>query len=889
MWRGWSWLLIAVLVFAGLPARPQTPEPADPAPDASVRLWLVPTESQTDRHIELTVKHKPEYRAEQTIVFDCLLHANATRGDHIVAFDILDRQGEPVYQGRIPLDVRPGENPCRFTWDAAPAPDGIYTARIALHRDWGVTSARQDIAITKLTSANVQAAVDAADAAVRGVREALDASGQAQTLSYPAVRAAVATDAVTLARSSFRKGDWRRADDLARYVIRAVDSVRAQITFAALTPELTGDLPRPDLSVVTARDGAFYADDCPLFLVGAHGVDPASSSALAKLRQYGLNLAVTEVSPRITLPDTGKDGDIASVLDPLFRNARRHNIAVACEFSPEDLDEWILKRWPAITQSLSSGGIDLNHPRAREAVRNHIRILLTYLAQQKMVAGVCLADRPAFMFDSEDVRRQFIQAVTEQYQERQAVNRAWRTRLRNLNEIEILWDYRRASYQYEWQSFHQRLGAQYLGWLRSTAGQTAPRVPAYIKLADNAFQEGESRLGIDRESLAGLMDFTGCAVACAQDDPGYALGFPQVSAHYALLRSFAPQSPVLNSEATLLLNRNASCDEAFRFVHAAVWQGAVAGMNAIAVPWSAPTRPNDPFRRVSLRETPEAADALAVAALDLNRLVDVVLAFQQAPAEVAVVWSAPSKIYENGDPFLASAWRAYEGCSLFGHKVRFMSENQIVAGGLQGVRALVLPQAMSLSEPAFQAIDAYVTGGGALIRGARPAPYDDRGSSRHDVIPFTAQTILITGPDSPTAYLHAMDAVHSRGVLESIPRPVNEFGYPIEGVLTRYVRVGDAEFLFAVNIRKTPVVVPLFGGPRTGRDVIQGRAVAFPETLAPLEVMLARLDPLPDVVAEVLSSAEPAGIPQAAVEPIPEPEPPPQPPAPTARTLHHRP
>jgi hypothetical protein len=99
--------------------------------------------------------------------------------------------------------------------------------------------------------------------------------------------------------------------------------------------------------------------------------------------------------------------------------------------------------------------------------------------------------------------------------------------------------------------------------------------------------------------------------------------------------------------------------------------------------------------------------------------------------------------------------------------------------------------------------------------------------------------------DTPTVFLHALDAAYVFGILPPIPRTINNYGYPLEGVKSRYVQYDGQEYLYVTNLRPEPVKAYLFGGTREGRDLIRGRNVRFPLTLAPLDPMLVRLGPPP--------------------------------------------
>jgi len=241
-------------------------------------------------------------------------------------------------------------------------------------------------------------------------------------------------------------------------------------------------------------------------------------------------------------------------------------------------------------------------------------------------------------------------------------------------------------------------------------------------------------------------------------------------------------------------------------------------------------------------DRPETTEAFAAACLNINRLAPIVAAFQRAPADILVLFSEASKIFDDGKPHLKSARYAYEGCSFSGYNVRFITDQQCAQSGLTGVKVLVLPETPAVPSDTFAALLAYVKSGGAVARVRTPIPYDEKGRSRREVLPNTANTVLVRGLNLPTEYLHAMDAAIVLGSLPTIPRTINAYGYRVEGVKTRYIEYGGERYLYLVNLRKTEITCYLAGSLQTGRDLILGRAVAFPQRVAPLDPMLIRFD-----------------------------------------------
>jgi hypothetical protein len=157
---------------------------------------------------------------------------------------------------------------------------------------------------------------------------------------------------------------------------------------------------------------------------------------------------------------------------------------------------------------------------------------------------------------------------------------------------------------------------------------------------------------------------------------------------------------------------------------------------------------------------------------------------------------------------------------------------------------VVLPETPAISDRAFDALSAFADKGGSIIRTGTPIPYDEHGRSRHGVIRNTGKTLLVRDFNQSTEYLHEMDAAIMLGYLPSIPRVVNEFNFPLEGVKSRFVECDGKQYLYVLNLRRGSVIAHMVAqGCHTGRDLIVGRNVSFPLQIASMEPMLIQLDP----------------------------------------------
>ncbi|MDX9975484.1 MAG: hypothetical protein RBU21_21035 [FCB group bacterium] len=853
--------LFAALLLPVLASAQTDPAPA-PVGLARYRVESSRAEAADETTLDVQVNLQPA--PTSPVEFLCEIRTERVLREAQVVGVIRNGNGETVHDKSIELSVQPGVNKCQFVWDTQSLPLGIYWARFTLLRRGAFEGPWCEVVFTKMAELPLAEKIEQASTAATGMAQFVQETMKDDPVPYARMRLALAREFAARARDSFARNEWQRAEYYANYALDTTDSVRVRLALAKELPELSGSTPPVSLGGLRIRNGCFYADNRPVFLMGGRGGEDLLRD-LPRLGEMKLGLAAF---------DLAQPGMSVESIASAFDLARDANVSLTVLLSPFKVSDAAALARPDIR--VAGGGnsdIDLANAEAREFIEDYLRTSVAPLQGQTMVNGVVIAQNPAFQFDGPAVRAGFLGHIQETYPSVEEINRVWKARFRNIGELDLIWepgryDYkRRVGYQYDWQAYNQWLGTDYLNWMNNIVSAAAPDVPSFVQLADNVLASGEAELGIDREALGQMMDISGCAVDDSPSSGVYALNYPNASFNYTLLRSIAPDKPVYNVGHQLLSSELPYDRNLQSYVYTALLDGAMSGLNASALAtWShAPAKDG---LDGTLLDRPECLEAYATANLDLNRLAEIVTAFQQAPADVAILWSMPSKIYESGDPYLASVRRAFEGCSFAGRQIRFITEEQIVRDGLAGVNILVIPDAPALgseiinhksapgADRTFNVINAYNEAGGVIIRPGNPIPFTARGTSRQDLLSPTPHTILVRGTDTAEGYLDAMDAAYSMGAVAELPRAVKEYGYPLEGVKTRHIDFGGKSYLYIVNLRKETVRCTLEGPRKSGRDILRGRWVTFPMELQSLDPMLIQLEEVaPDKAMPVVDIA----------------------------------
>jgi hypothetical protein len=168
-------------------------------------------------------------------------------------------------------------------------------------------------------------------------------------------------------------------------------------------------------------------------------------------------------------------------------------------------------------------------------------------------------------------------------------------------------------------------------------------------------------------------------------------------------RSFA-RKPVFDSEHHIAPDGSTYYmgPETFR---SALWQAAIHGQGASTIwVWERDFSNRWGFLG-SVMDRPGCAEAVGVTTLDLNRFAEEVTALETKKADVAIVYAMSSMI-RHADGHVGAIWPVYHSLDLSGVKVDFISEKQLAAGMGKNYKAIIVPEAETIRDDAFEAIKA---------------------------------------------------------------------------------------------------------------------------------------------------------------------------------------
>ncbi|NLN92410.1 MAG: hypothetical protein GX130_03745 [Candidatus Hydrogenedens sp.] len=758
---------------------------------------------------------------------------------------VSDQQKTIVQRLESVADLHSGLNEFHFQWDGYPLQPGLYDLSFTVDYSDAFPPLTAHSVLRRISSTawlqdleHYRATLDKLSSHIAELQDAAVSEESSSRLSHPYLdlRLKMARRSWHQGKNALSCGDWQKCSRNLEYLQTALPSLEAALIFSPNQAEYQ-NLPLVELGTAALKGSGFEASGSPLFLFGLSlpiaytaGWDASSLKEMAAcMQQQGLNFFV------LNCPVTLDNSEVSRLVEQAASASVREDLLWMLQFQQEEILGKLMDAQPTV---LEPGFVNLAHEDFNQAYKDQLSTVLSQLGSSRdRLIAVSLAENPRFHYDREEVRQAFIKNIEEKHPDRMTLNRLWHAKLASYDEITIWGNpeedhyHSQRAYQYEWQIFHRSLITDFFTRFKNSLIPLAADLPLSVTLAETAFSPGETRHAVGREEIADLMDLQACRVNFAPGTGVYALNYPVPNAYFSLMRSHEPSKAVLNLRGDIDVSSLLQADARCALVRAALWESVMSGATGLALPYDS-----------SVLDWPDAFEAFAETALHINRLGKIVSAFQEEKALIGILFSEAAKIMDDGVPHLESTRFAFEGASFAGYSIQYLTENQMLQGGLEKLRVLIMPETMAISDAAFEKIDAYVADGGMVARVGTPIPYNESGISRSDVIRTSPNTVLVRGMNLPTEYLHAMDAVLDRGRLPLIPRPINAFGYPLEGVRSRYVNLGGHDYLYIINLRHTPVSVHITGGPDTGRDLILSRDVSFPRQLESLEMMLIRLD-----------------------------------------------
>ena len=533
-----------------------------------------------------------------------------------------------------------------------------------------------------------------------------------------------------------------------RYVTSETE-IRGQSIWATTK---AGDRAKPDTLVEEVR---------PVIFVGFGGYDQGynESRRVHGFNAFGYDSHMAWANPPyIQLDDSAEAGykvNYYTVPDGTAAKAEADNFYVATMVSPHHLYGELINRYGIYMDNGPHAFMNFNiaDERAQKVITDFMEARLPQLKDSKSFKSLSLTNEPVFhSWKSPAHLAPWREFARERYNnDIAALNKNWCTRYQSFDEIPFP-AMKASAMMVDFVDYNDKVMDDFNLVMVDKAREILGGIPIDTKLMDyystgkwkNSYDERVFLRGSDHEKFAGYTQLNGCdawrnldrSFNAPLDQAFDPVKYNSKSMWYDMLRS-ANNAPVYNSEDHLTIDDDERLIPEFvPFLISDIWQGAVHG-RGVSTAWIWQYGKRGSMYHHSLGWRPDLVVAMAHTALDLNRLSYEVTALQNTPADVAILYSKSSHIFDYRN-VTETMYDAYQCASLSGQRVDFVTENDI-AEKLCNYKLLILPKASRISDANLAAIKAFQKNGGSVvILGLDSLWFDEYGHMRSplDILPI---------------------------------------------------------------------------------------------------------------------------------------------------------
>lgn len=496
-----------------------------------------------------------------------------------------------------------------------------------------------------------------------------------------------------------------------------------------------------------------------------------------------------------------------------------YDVAVNVLLSPHYFPAWVLDQFPELRNTANKGFLkyDIYHPKAKEVVETYLRAVIPLIKDYRSLHSITLSNEPIYYANLNPVYlpkwQQYIRDVYEG--DINELNRIYGSAYASFEDVPMPSALGSNPHSYDYMTFNSRMFSEWHQWMADIIHEIAPDVPVHVKIMTD-LASGLER-GTEIEQFSALSQINGNdAYNLLDNRPG---SFQHEAIVYDMQRSFN-KAPVFNSEHHFIQDgdTNYSPDQA---IHATAlfWQGAIHGRSAsTAWVWERTYDASSPFEG-SLLHRPDVVAAIGRTNLDLNRLAYEVKALQDTPAQAAILYSAPSALYNSN--YFPALRNSYEALSYSGQSIRFVSEGQVAQGELSRYRLLVIPAATHVTEEVLEGIVSFVEQGGKVLMINSQSLGKDEHNEAHSSIRqqiVVDQALVLDGGATALQIREAALPLLEQESMTAVMLRTPSNGEPVYGVEWRSAYLNGKLLINAVNYTSQPHTVSLevHGEPLSG-------------------------------------------------------------------------
>jgi hypothetical protein len=462
----------------------------------------------------------------------------------------------------------------------------------------------------------------------------------------------------------------------------------------------------------------------PLFFTGYGHFDQIIKD-IPKMKSYGVDILQTEIGPWHTV--TGPDEiNISAIekLENILVEAGKNNVRVDVLLAPHYFPEWALQKYPYLRENTGSFiAYNILEPEAKKIIEIHITEVIKRIKDYPALNSVCLSNEPVFstaknfkLSNKEAVvNLLWQQFLTDTHNTIDALNNVYKTGYRSFEAVPMPKDIEATPQFFDWMTFNDKVFGGWHEWLAEIIHNITPDIPVHAKIMDAVLSptgwKTSLQWGIDPEYFAQFSQLNG------NDANNYIFrsdaSIVSKIKWYDFLMSIK-KMPVYNSEDHIIEDRSQEyIPEQVSHTRTDIWQGAIHGRAATTIwVWERTHIKNSDFAG-SILHRPDVVSVVGKTNLDLNRLAYEVTALQNEPAQTAILYSNPSRVYD--EDYLPTVDKVYKGLIFNGIKPAFITERQLAAEDFKNYKTIIVPAARHINPDTLYGIKNFIAAGNNVV------------------------------------------------------------------------------------------------------------------------------------------------------------------------------
>lgn len=570
------------------------------------------------------------------------------------------------------------------------------------------------------------------------------------------------------------------ADTHAEYVINSLDKLYGEAK-ENLTAYLSGSkrpksVPHYVTSKTDANNKSFVADTVqngiksrrPVIFSG-YGHFEEAKNEIPNFKNFGVNVIQQEIGPNqvFVLPtsenpaEEGKDYAISSskvsYITDMLKNAGENNIAVNLLLSPHQFPQFYSSVYPEMYSKNFNISYNIWHEKAKQIVEDYLNYIVPIVKDYTSLNSICLSNEPSFdvLKFREFYTPYFRKYLKEIYKgDINVLNGNYSSSYSSFDEVDMPQSMINTPQGYDCAMFNSRVFGEWHKWMADIVHSIAPDIPVHCKMmayygssAWNTTADGTVYGGQNLSESSAFSQFNGCDSQSYYSTPER---IKSVQAWYDLMTS-VKNAPVVNSEEHLVPDGSMDFSaEQAAYAAANIWQGAIHGRwQSVIWTWSGVYRKiGKEYLEMSIGVRPDIIAEIGKTNLDMNRLSYEIQAFGNKQADVIILQSDASSLYNYYRELRSKAYNAsYSTLLEKGIKADFATDDTTDKIDASKYKVLIVPALRYVKDSTFQKISDYLEDGGkVVVIGEASLKCNEYGKVR-DVSPVMDNASVITASE----------------------------------------------------------------------------------------------------------------------------------------------